>query len=108
MDLHRPLSALLAVVYLAAAYVETGPGAVWLLCIPPAVLVWEAETAAEYTGNLGLTPIPSVVARRSRPRRRVGVPARTPRRLGSKPPAATRAIAMLRQDARGPARALGA
>lgn len=60
MDLHRVLSALLAVAYVVVAYAEAGPRAAALLLVPLAVLVWlvwEAETAAGFTGNLGLTPI---------------------------------------------------
>lgn len=60
MELHRPLSALLAAAYLAGAWVEAGPAAAGLLSLPLAVLVWlvwHAESAATFSGNLGLTPI---------------------------------------------------
>ena len=60
MDLHRPLSALLAAAYLGGAWFEAGPAAAGLLAVPLALvvgLIWYAEAAAEFTGNLGLTPI---------------------------------------------------
>jgi hypothetical protein len=59
MDLHRPLSALLAAAYLAGL-VRGGAAAAGLIAVPLALvvwLVWCAEAAAEFTGNLGLTPI---------------------------------------------------
>ncbi len=40
MELHRPLSALLAAAYLAGAWVEAGPAAAGLLAVPLALLVW--------------------------------------------------------------------
>lgn len=60
MDVHRALSALVAGGYLVTAYLEGGARAAGLLAVPLAVvvwLVWHAETAADFTGNLGLTPI---------------------------------------------------
>lgn len=60
MDLHRALSALVAAGYLVAAYLDGGARAVGLLAVPLALvvsLVWHAEAAADFTGNLGLTPI---------------------------------------------------
>lgn len=60
MDLHRALSGLVAAGYLVTAYLEGGAQAVGLLAVPLALvvwLVWYAEAAADFTGNLGLTPI---------------------------------------------------
>lgn len=60
MDLHRPISALLAMAYLAVAWFEAGAQAAGLLAIPLAVLVWlvwEADAAAGFTGQLGFTPL---------------------------------------------------
>jgi hypothetical protein len=60
MDWHRRLSALLAAAYLAGAWYEAGAAAAGLLAVPLAVivwLVWHAESAAAFSGNLGLTPI---------------------------------------------------
>jgi len=60
MDTPRALSALLAAGYVVIAYVEAGAGPAALLAAPLAVivwLVWHAEAAAAFTGNLGLTPI---------------------------------------------------
>jgi hypothetical protein len=60
MDLHRPLSSLLAAAYLVGAWLEGGAAAAGLLAVPLVLvvgLVWYAEAAADFTGNLGLTPI---------------------------------------------------
>jgi len=60
VDSHRALSALLAGGYVLAAYVDAGAVAAGLAVVPLAVLVWliwEADSAAAFTGNLGLTPI---------------------------------------------------
>ncbi|MCC6988084.1 MAG: hypothetical protein IT181_03745 [Acidobacteria bacterium] len=60
MDLHRALSALVAAGYLVTAFLEGGVRAAGLLAVPLALvvcLIWYAEAAAEFTGNLGLTPI---------------------------------------------------
>ncbi len=60
MDMNRALSALVAAGYLVAAYLEAGARAAGLLAVPLALvvgLIWHAEAAAEFTGQLGLTPI---------------------------------------------------
>lgn len=60
MDLHRPLSGLLALGYLVAAWREAGLIAALWLVLPLLVLValiWHAEDAAGFTGSLGFTPL---------------------------------------------------
>ncbi|MBL8135042.1 MAG: hypothetical protein JNL48_00345 [Acidobacteria bacterium] len=60
MDPHRALSALVAAGYLVTAYFEGGGRAAGLLAVPLALnvwLIWHAESAAEFTGQLGMTPI---------------------------------------------------
>ncbi len=60
MDLHRALSALVAAGYLVTAFLDGGGRAAGLLAVPLALvvcLIWYAEEAAAFTGNLGLTPI---------------------------------------------------
>ncbi len=60
MDLNRTLSAGLAGLYVIGAGVTAGLLPAVFTAVPLAVLVWlvwDAETAAGFTGNLGLTPI---------------------------------------------------
>jgi len=60
MDAHRVASSLLSVVYLGAAYAAAGPSAALLLALPLALLValvWHADSAATFTGQLGFTPL---------------------------------------------------
>lgn len=60
MDVHRGLSSLLALGYLVAAWCEAGAAAAAWSALPLAGLVWliwHAETAAAFTGSLGLTPL---------------------------------------------------
>jgi hypothetical protein len=60
MDVNRGLSGLIALGYLAAAWREAGAAsAVWV--VPPLALlvwlIWHAETAAAFTGAVGLPPL---------------------------------------------------
>lgn len=60
MDVHRGLSGLVALAHLAAAWREAGAARAAWLVLPLAALVWliwHAETAAAFTGSLGLTPL---------------------------------------------------
>lgn len=60
MSWHRLLSPLLAATYLVSAAREAGPVAAALLLMPLGLLVWvicDPEPWADFTGNLGLTPI---------------------------------------------------
>ena len=60
MDVHRVASSLLSVVYLGAAYAAAGPSAALLLALPLGLLValvWHADSAAAFTGQLGFTPL---------------------------------------------------
>lgn len=60
MAWHGPLSLLFAAVYLVSAAREAGPGAAAVMLVPLGLLVWviwDPDTAADFTGNLGFTPI---------------------------------------------------
>ncbi len=60
VDLHRALSATLAAVYVAGVGLAAGLLPAISVSVPLAILVWlvwDAETAAQFTGNLGFTPI---------------------------------------------------
>lgn len=60
MSWDRPLSLLIAAAYLVGAAREAGPSAAVYLVVPLGLLVWviwHPETAADFTGTIGLTPI---------------------------------------------------
>ncbi len=67
VDLNRTLSAALAAIYVLGLGLTAGLLAALYVTVPLALLVWliwDAEMAADFTGNLGFTPI----RRRSPPR----------------------------------------
>ncbi|MBP7778659.1 MAG: hypothetical protein KA371_16210 [Acidobacteria bacterium] len=60
MDAQRTLSAALATIYVVVVGAAAGLVAAAFIAVPLALLVWlvwDAETAADFTGNLGFTPI---------------------------------------------------
>jgi hypothetical protein len=60
VDVQRTLSAALAALYVIGTGLTAGLLPALYLSVPMAILVWliwDAETAADFTGNLGLTPI---------------------------------------------------